>query len=313
MSQTPRLIVHGGAGRALRDPERADAVRAALAQVRDELVAALADGVSAREVVVLGCRRLEDAPTFNAGTGSVLQSDGQVRMSAALMDAAPDRPRFSGVVNARRVQNPVELADALQGARDRVLDGQGAAELARALGVPVFDPVVPRRLREWLREREESFEADMADVTAHERGHGTVGVVAQDASGALAAATSTGGRGFEHIGRVSDSATPAGNYATQAAGVSCTGIGEDILDACLAARLVVRAEDGQPLHEVMARSMRESQAQSHQLAAIAIDASGVIAWGKTTDILLASWHDGQRAGDTLSLPEGLQCGHLPPG
>lgn len=306
---TPRLILHGGAGRAMRDPSRAEHIRAVFQRACASLHEALCAGESAEEVARRGCQLLEDEPTFNAGTGSVLQADGQVRMSAALMTASPGQPpRFSGVVNARRVQHPIALAHALQRDRDRVLDGEGASELARELGLPVYDPVVPRRLREWLRERDESFDADMAAVTAPEKGSGTIGVVALDAAGRLAVGTSTGGRGFERVGRVSDSATPAGNYATEDAAVSCTGIGEDILDECLAARVVVRVTDGMTLRDAMQRSMQESLDRGRVLGAIAIDHRGAICWGKTSDILLAAYHDGQRVRDTLDLERGLVVG-----
>ena len=127
----PKVIIHGGAGRALRDPSHAEPIRRALGEVLDEVWAALMEGAPAMDVVRLGCKRLEDEPLFNAGTGSVIQSDGQIRMSASLMDGSSQR--FSAVINAMRVQNPIELASALQDARDRVLAETGVQELARRL------------------------------------------------------------------------------------------------------------------------------------------------------------------------------------
>ena len=302
----PKLILHGGAGRALRDPSRKKAVEIALLEVIDEVWAALLAGASAPDAVRLGCQRLEDDPLFNAGTGSVVQSDGQIRMSASLMDG--QRQSFSAVINAQRVRHPIDLAFALQHERDRVLAELGAQELARRLAMPIHDPMTPRRLREWLKEYDDSFELDAAEVVAA-HGSGTIGVVALDTRGQLAAGTSTGGRGFEHPGRVSDSATPAGNYADAMAAVSCTGVGEHILDECLAARLVVRVNDGLSLGESFARSLGQAHARGRNLGAIGLDHRGHLAWGKTSDLLIAAYHDGRQVRHTLDLPLGLTTGY----
>lgn len=141
--------------------------------------------------------------------------------------------------------------------------------------------------------------AEQALVTSSEARQGTIGVVVLDRQGRLAVGTSTGGKGLERIGRVSDSAMPAGNYASQYAAVSCTGIGEDIIDECLAARIVVRVTDGLSLGEAMERSMKESRDRHRDLGAIALDSTGAIAWGKTSEVLLAAYHDGKAIGDTL--------------
>jgi L-asparaginase len=214
--------------------------------------------------------------------------------------------RFSGVINASRLKNPIQLAQALQKETDRVLSDYGVAEILRELQFPIYDPLTDLRLQEWIQERKDNFEKKMAGVIAEEElvaseetRRGTIGVVALDSQGRLAAGTSTGGKGLERIGRVSDSAMPAGNYATDKAGVSCTGIGEDIIDECLAARIVVRVTDGMSLAEAMQRSMQESQQRQRDLGAIALDATGAIAWGKTSEVLLAAYHDGQAIGDTL--------------
>ncbi|QXE21536.1 peptidase T2, asparaginase 2 [Richelia sinica FACHB-800] len=237
----PKLIIHGGAGSSLHSKGGIQAVRQSLYTVVEEVYSLLLTGANASTAVVKGCQMLEDDPRFNAGTGSVLQSDGQIRMSASLMDG--NIGRFSGVINVSRVKNPIELAQFLQASPDRVLSDYGAAELARELQVPSYNALTELRLQEWIQERQDNFKSTMAGVVAEPElvetsnaGRGTIGVVALDGYGKLAVATSTGGKGFERIGRVSDSATPAGNYATKQAGVSCTGIGEDILDECLAAR-----------------------------------------------------------------------------
>ncbi|MBD2483228.1 isoaspartyl peptidase/L-asparaginase [Planktothrix sp. FACHB-1365] len=300
----PKLIIHGGAGSSLQGKGGLEAVRKSLYQVIDEVYALLLKGASAKEAVVRGCQLLEDDPRFNAGTGSVLQSDGQIRMSAALMDGT--LKRFSGVINVSRVKNPIDLAVFLQNASDHVLSDSGAAELARELQLPLYNPLTDQRLQEWLEDRKDNFKRSMANVVSEPAGTGTIGVVALDQNGQLVAGTSTGGKGFERIGRVSDSATPAGNYATDQAGVSCTGIGEDILDECLAAKIVTRVTDGQTLKAAFDKSFAEAHERQRDFGAIGIDATGAIAWGKTCDVILAAFHDGQNKGDSLEAPKGTQ-------
>ena len=300
----PKLIIHGGAGSSLKGKGGLEVVRQSLHSIVQEVYALLLSDTSAIDAVIKGCQLLEDEPRFNAGTGSVLQSDGQIRMSAALMDGTSQR--FSGVINVSRLKNPIQLAQALQSESDRVLSDYGAAELLRELKLPIYDPLTNLRLQEWIQEREDNFKKRMAGVIAEqellapsEAQLGTIGVVVLDTQGRLAAGTSTGGKGLEKIGRVSDSAMPAGNYATSKAAVSCTGIGEDIIDECLAARIVVRVTDGLSLAEAMERSMQESREHQRDLGAIAVDGTGAIAWGKTSEVLLAAYHNGQEIGDTL--------------
>ncbi len=299
----PKLIIHGGAGGHLKSAKGEIIVRQALHSIIEEVYSLLTYGGSAIDAVIMGCQLLENQPIFNAGTGSVLQSDGQIRMSAALMDGA--RQRFSGVINVSRVRHPIELAKFLQGEDDRVLSDYGASELLRELNIPMYDPLIDIRLKEWIQEREENFDKEMAGVVAeqeliHEPRKGTIGVVALDCNGKIAVGTSTGGKGLERIGRVSDSAMPAGNYADPLAGVSCTGIGEDIMEECLAAKIVIRVTDGMSLVDAMEKSMTESRSRNRDVGAIAIAADGTISWGKTSEVLLAAYHDGEKIGDTLN-------------
>lgn len=308
----PKLIIHGGAGSSLQSKGGLAAVRRSLYNVIEDVYSMLVSGASAREAVVRGCQLLEDDPRFNAGTGSVLQSDGQIRMSASLMDGTSGR--FSGVINVSRVKNPIEMALFLQESPDRVLSDHGSLELARELQIPSYNALTDLRLKEWIEEREDKFKRTMAGVVAEpetpdlEAGRGTIGVVALDTLGQLAVGTSTGGKGFERIGRVSDSATPAGNYATKYAAVSCTGIGEDIIDECLAAKIVVRVGDGMSLQEAMWRSFTEASKNQRDLGAIALDCTGKISYGKTSEILLAAYHNGQSIGDTLEWNDGELVG-----
>ncbi|WP_414552122.1 isoaspartyl peptidase/L-asparaginase [Anabaena sp. CCY 0017] len=309
----PKVIIHGGAGSSLHGKGGLESVRRSLYPVVEAVYSLLLSGATASEAVLLGCQMLEDDPRFNAGTGSVLQSDGQIRMSASLMDGTSGR--FSGVINISRVKNPIELVHFLQSSPDRVLSDYGAAELARELQVPSYNALTDLRLHEWMQERQDNFKSTMAGVVAEPElvessnaGRGTIGVVVLDSSGGLAVGTSTGGKGFERIGRVSDSAMPAGNYATSHAAVSCTGIGEDIIDECLAAKIVVRVTDGMSLKDAMQRSFTEASKNQRDLGAIALDASGAISWGKTSEVLLAAYHDGTSIGDTLEWNNGELIG-----
>ncbi|WP_035994320.1 isoaspartyl peptidase/L-asparaginase [Leptolyngbya sp. KIOST-1] len=310
----PKVIIHGGAGSSHGHKDRLVALREDLHSIVMQVYSKAAAGASARDCVVLGCQLMEDSPQYNAGYGSVLQSDGQVRMSAGLMDG--EAQRFSGIINVSRVRHPIDLAAYLQPFPDRVLSDLGAAELAREMGLPPFDPITDLRLKEWMAERANNFQSTMAGVVAEavevpagsESRRGTIGVVVLDTNGHLAAGTSTGGKGLERLGRVSDSATVAGNYANSVAAVSCTGIGEDIIDECLAARIVVRVTDGMAMATALEKSFAEATEHGRDFGAIALSQRGEIAWGKTSEVLIAAYHTGEVVGDTLELNSGTLTG-----
>lgn len=228
----PALIIHGGAGRARTRSGRAS-IRSSLARIAECAWVRVLDGAGAVEVAVEAARQLEDDPLFNAGTGSKLQSDGAARLSAALMDG--EHERFSGVINVEGLLNPILLCQHLQTQRDRVLAGKGALEEAQRIGLMEGNVITEKARSNWRN--------------AIDGKTGTIGVVVRDQAGHIAAATSTGGRGMEAVGRVSDSATVAGNFASSSAGASCTGIGEDIVDGALATRLVAAVDAGMPLTE----------------------------------------------------------------
>jgi len=285
------VIIHGGAGATLKSQGAVAPLRQSLHHIVRTVYDDLTQGMPALAAVVKGCQMLEDDPQFNAGTGAVLQSDGQVRLSASLMDGATQI--FSGVINAQRVQHPIALAQFLQTQRDRVIADVGTVELARELHIPLYNPITPQRLQEWVNECKDGAFMNLVSEM------GTVGVVVRDTQGHLAAGTSTGGKGGERIGRVSDSAMPAGTYANDCAAVSCTGIGEDIINECLAARIVVRVTDGLDLVTAFTRSFAEAAQRGRDLGAIGLDAQGTIAWGKTTDIILAAYCTNDVIGDTL--------------
>ncbi|MFP5439816.1 MAG: isoaspartyl peptidase/L-asparaginase [Bacteroidia bacterium] len=216
---------------------------------------------TATETVVYAVSLLEDDVLFNAGTGSQIQSDGQIRMSAALMDGTTQK--LSGVINIQEVKNPIQVAEKLMTYDDRVLGGEGATDFARKNGFEEFSTETPERRAE--------FEKKLAAT-----GTGTVGCVALDADGKIAVATSTGGKGFEMVGRISDSATVAGNYANAFCGVSCTGVGEDIVSNATATKIVTRVTDGMPISDAFAKTFTELKPYDGFAGAIAIDAQGNI-------------------------------------
>jgi L-asparaginase len=214
---------------------------------------------SAVETVAYAVSLLEDDELFNAGIGSQIQSDGKIRMSASLMDGTTQK--FSGVINIEEVKNPIQVALELMKVDDRVLGGSGATNFARQHGFEKFSTEIPQRRAE--------YEAKLAAT-----GTGTVGCVALDANGNLAAATSTGGKGFEIPGRISDSATVAGNYVNEFCGVSLTGVGEDIVSGAVAAKIVTRVTDGFSLDKAFEKTFAELKPYDGFAGAIAIDKEG---------------------------------------
>lgn len=217
---------------------------------------------SALDTVVYGVSLLEDCELFNAGLGSQIQSDGKIRLSASLMDGFTKK--FSGVINIQDVKNPVLIAKKLMDFDDRVLSGAEALNFAREIGFEHYNSETPLRKQQYLKKLNESVQK------------GTVGCVAIDKDGRLAAATSTGGKGFEIPGRVSDSATVAGNYANDFVAVSCTGVGEDIVSGALAAKIATRMIDGFTLKDACDKSMAELKPFDGFAGVICISSKGEI-------------------------------------
>lgn len=234
---------------------------------------------SAVETVVYAVSLLEDDPLFNAGIGSQIQSDGKIRMSASLMDGTTEK--FSGVINIEDVKNPIQVAQVLMKVDDRVLGGSGATNFARQHGFEVFSTEIEQRRNE--------YEAKLAST-----GTGTVGCVALDADGNLAAATSTGGKGFEIPGRISDSATVAGNYVNQHCGVSLTGVGEDIVSGAVAAKIVTRVTDGYTLEKAFEKTFAELKPYDGFAGAIAIDKNGNVFHQDSHPSMVFASFDGEK-------------------
>lgn len=256
-----KIIIHGGFfSESSTNHETKVAKQNALLRIVRESYEYLKSHTS-MDTVVFAVSLLEDDALFNAGIGSQIQSDGKIRMSASLMDGTTEK--FSGVINIEEVKNPIQVAQVLMNVDDRVLGGSGATNFARQQGFEKFSTEIPQRRAE--------YEAKRASL-----GTGTVGCVALDANGQLAAATSTGGKGFEIPGRISDSATVAGNYVNQYCGVSLTGVGEDIVSGAVAAKIVTRVTDGFSLQQAFEKTFSELKPYDGFAGAIAIDKEGTI-------------------------------------
>lgn len=256
-----KVIVHGGFfSEAGTDDETKNRKQQAISRIATSAYEYLKTH-SALETVVYAVTLLEDDALFNAGTGSQIQSDGKIRMSAALMDGPTQK--MSGVINIEDVKNPILIAEKLMDFDDRVLGGEGATSFARQQGFQEYSVETEARRKDY----EEKLKSN---------GQGTVGCVALDQSGKIAAATSTGGKGFEMPGRISDSATVAGNYANQYCGVSVTGVGEDIIRAAVAAKIVTRVTDGFEIENAFAKTFGELTPYDGFAGAIAIDHHGNI-------------------------------------
>lgn len=261
------IVIHGGLNSSANFVERKGRYKASLQNIIDLSYEFLRSN-SALDTAVFACRLLEDDSMFNAGTGSVIQIDGAIRMSAALMDGRTKI--FSGVINIEKVKNPIEIALALQSEQDRVLASAQANLYAKKHGVPEYDTSTSYRRKEFEEQKDE-----------HKKPLSTVGCVVLDRFGNLAAATSTGGKGWEMPGRVSDSPTVAGNFANDYCAVSCTGIGEDIVSVATASSFVTRVTDGISMELAKEKALNELKAIKGSAGFIAINNKGDIITGES--------------------------------
>ena len=269
-SRVPALIVHGGAG---ADPGGRDELRAGMREAVGAGWRALGAGGTALDAVEAAVRSLEDHPRFNAGRGSVLTREGTVETDASIMEG--DRLRNGAVASVSGVANPVTLARRiLEDGRHSFFVGPGAVARARALGVPLCDPAL--LVTEHQRRR-------LAAVQA-----GTVGAVALDRAGTIAAATSTGGTAGKLPGRVGDSALiGCGTYAESTlGGVSCTGDGEAIIRVALARRTleILRsvADPGHAAEVALGVLVEEGRGQG---GLIVVDWRGRMGWAASTVLM----------------------------
>jgi beta-aspartyl-peptidase (threonine type) len=281
---TWRLMVHGGCG-AMRpgglNPDQEEAARLGLNAALDAGERILAGGGSALDAVEAAARVLEDDPVFNAGRGSVLNYEGGIDLDAAIMDGAT---RDAGAVaGVKTIRCPIALARAVMERTNHVLlSFEGAEEFARQQGFETVDPA-------WFETEERRAQLDKvlaagghfdADVK-----YGTIGAVAVDEAGHVAAATSTGGLTAKRWGRIGDSPLiGAGTYADdRSAAVSATGSGEYFMRAVAAHQLADRILlAGASLQQALDDTLADIQAMGGTGGLIAVAPSGEAAWGFTT-------------------------------
>jgi beta-aspartyl-peptidase (threonine type) len=276
----PALLVHGGAG--AEPAEGRDELRAGMEAAVRAGWRVLADGGTALDAVEAAVRALEAHPRFNAGRGAVLTTAGTVELDASIMEG--DRLRCGAVAAVTGIPHPVTLARRiLEDGRHVLLVGEGARAFARAAGVPECDPA-------WLvTERQRRRHQEGA---AREAAAGTVGAVALDRRGTIAAATSTGGTAGKLPGRVGDSALiGCGTYAESTlGGVSCTGCGEAIIRVVLARRALdlLREVDDPALAARMAVTLLVEEGHGEG-GLILLDWRGRMGWATSTPLLPVGW------------------------
>uniref|UniRef100_A0A7C4CEJ0 Isoaspartyl peptidase/L-asparaginase n=1 Tax=candidate division WOR-3 bacterium TaxID=2052148 RepID=A0A7C4CEJ0_UNCW3 len=283
------IICHGGAG-TVEDPA---AAAAGLKPAIEEGYRLLLQGAPVLDVVVTAVRMLEDSGLFNAGTGSDLTIDEHVEMDAAVMT---QDGRFGGVCCIAGVRNPILVAEKVMTDTDHLLlAGEGAFQFAQRAGLAGFHEISERARRRLARVREQGSPffpklnqqlrvgderrsaAPETDTTL-----GTVGAVAIDRQGKVAAATSSGGVAGKMRGRVGDSALPgAGTYAAPAGAVSCSGHGEGIIRILLAKDIVDRMTN-LPGATALTLALAEARRKKVMCGAVGFDARGGICYGHTT-------------------------------
>ena len=255
------IAIHGGAGavpRAALSAEREARYRAGLAAALDGGYAVLEAGGTSLDAVTRAVRILEDDPLFNAGHGAALTRDGAAELDAAIMDGR--QMRAGAVASVRHVRNPVELArHVMDKSRHVLLVGAGAEEFALEEGLSLVPNLYFRtaeRLEQLLFEQRGEHVSDILPPVSQ----GTVGAVARDAAGSLAAATSTGGMTNKRPGRVGDSPIiGAGTYAKNGVcAVSATGHGEYFIRAVAAHHVCAAVEyRGLALEEAVRELLHE--------------------------------------------------------
>lgn len=322
----PTLIAHGGAGGRPPGPDRAARRRGILGAVEDG-AEILRGGGSALDAVIATLVALENDPLFNAGYGSVLTIEGRVEMDAAVMTAS--RPRLDpqtdanggdaedartgtgstarrrasevevhagGVVLVGRVRNPIELARAVMERTPHLLmGGAGAERLARQSGLRMCRPadLVSQRARDrWLASRGEMPRRPPQAVDSAPDSHDTVGAVALDSHGDIAAATSTGGVSGKLPGRIGDSAiVGAGLFANASGGASATGEGEAImrLALCREAVMALARCDAQAAAERAIAMV--ANATTAQAGVIVVDSNGGLGYAHNAEVMeMALFH-----------------------
>jgi len=285
------LVIHGGAGvieRSSLSPGREAEYRARLAEAANAGYAILESGGASLDAVTAAINILEDSPLFNAGQGAVLNADGICELDASIMDG---RTQAAGAVaGVHHIKNPINLArDVMAKSEHVMMVGEGAEKFARSLGYEMmpneyFQTDWRRQQLKKAQEKEkngkERTAAAPADYFTRTQRWGTVGCVALDRAGNLAAGTSTGGMTNKRFGRVGDAPIlGAGTYASNATcAVSATGWGEFFIRVGVARDIAAQLEyRGTPLRTAAAATLAKVASLGGDGGVIALDAQGNVA------------------------------------
>jgi len=294
------MAIHGGAGVIARgdlSAEQERAYRASLTAALEAGARVLRDGGASLDAVEAAIRILEDDPLFNAGRGSVFTADGRIEMDASIMDGHGQRA--GAVTGVTRTKNPISLARAvMEEGRHVMLAGEGADDYSVEHGLPQVDPSwfrTERRLKELAEWRAQQGNADAQTrlrSTDAEAPLGTVGAVALDTQGHLAAGTSTGGITGKLWGRVGDSPIiGAGTYAVDGVcAVSATGTGEYFIRASAARQVCDRvAWKREKIQAAADATIASIGAIGGDGGLIALDAAGRVAFAMNSPGMYRGW------------------------
>jgi L-asparaginase / beta-aspartyl-peptidase len=233
------IVIHGGAGTIRKEnmsPEKEQAYHDALGVALDSGYKVLEDGGTSLEAVIAAIKTMEDSPLFNAGKGAVFTNEGKNELDASIMDGS--NLMAGSVAGVTTIKNPITAAHAVMTKSEHVMMiGKGAEKFAQEQGLAIVDPSYffdstrykqLQKLKEKEAGKEASIKSQFEDPYIKDTKFGTVGAVALDKFGNIAAGTSTGGMNNKRYGRVGDAPIiGAGTYAkNHTCGISATGWGE---------------------------------------------------------------------------------------
>ena len=300
------LAIHGGAGgdgpwkgQTDLDPARIDCMH----QVLTHIGSLLENGEKATDAVAKAVSIMEDEPLFNAGKGSVIAANGQITMDASIMRGLDKAA--GAVINVQKLRHPIIAAKMLlEKGWPVMLNSKAADDFGIENGIENVSQTwlkTALRIAQWERWRKEKLRpgANDEDDDArldHDGGFGTVGAVALDIHGNLAAATSTGGMTGKPDGRIGD--TPiigAGTWADERVAVSCTGVGEAFIRTCAAHEVATQIRLGQDLEFACSNMLEMVAPLGGRGGVIAVDSEGHVCVPFQTMLMYRGiWRDGQQ-------------------
>jgi len=298
------IAIHGGAGTLMTgavSPEREKAYHEKLSEALLAGYNVLKQGGSSVDAVEASVRVMEDSPLFNAGKGSVFNADGKNEMDAAIMNGK--NLKAGAVAEVQTIRNPVSAAKAImEKSKYLLLASHGAEKFAKECGLEIVDPSYfydEERHQQWLATKDKDINSWAGDSIplpsgASEKKLGTVGAVALDSHGNLAAATSTGGINNKKFGRIGDCPIiGAGTYANnKTCAVSCTGEGEFFIRNVVAYDISVLMEyKNLPLAVASTEALKKVAQLGGEGGLISIDSQGTISTPFNTASMFRGWID----------------------